>query len=80
MGGQAGLDIALKPNVADERLMLMRAAEMTLYKNGEKSIATVDSVSDTLSWNYRVLKTYDKSVLAEHIGLESLDELPIINR
>lgn len=79
IGGQAGMDIALKPNVVDESLMLMRAAEMTFCKNGDKSMAFIDRVSDSLSWNYRTVNNYDKNMIAKHIGLESLSELPIIN-
>ena len=79
MGGQAGMNLALKADIADERLMLYRTAEMTLYKNGEKSLAVIDRVSDMQSWNYNdTLQNENIDVLA-HIGVSDLAELEEIN-
>ena len=79
MGGQAGMNLALKEDIADERLMLYRTAEMTLYKNGEKSLAVIDRVSDMQSWNYNdTLQNENIDVLA-HIGVRDLAELEEIN-
>lgn len=79
MGGQVGMNLALKADIADERLMLYRTAEMTLYKNGEKSLAVIDRVSDMQSWNYNdTLQNENIDVLA-HIGVSDLAELEEIN-
>ena len=75
-GGQAGMNIALKPKVADSSLALQNVGELVFYKNGEHGIVIVDKLADIQSWNYfdspakppmeKVLKT---------IGADSLSKL-----
>ena len=79
MGGQAGMNLALKADIADERLVLYRTAEMTLYKNGEKSLAVIDKTSDMQSWNYDNTLQNENIDMAAHIGVSALAELEEIN-
>lgn len=78
IGGQAGMNIALKPDVADSSLALLKVGELLYYKNGEHEIVIVDKLAELQSWNYfdspakpameRVLKA---------IGADSLSKLTV---
>ena len=44
MGGQAGMNIALKPEEADSSLDLKNVGELAYYKNGVKGFVKVEKV------------------------------------
>ena len=44
MGGQAGMNIALKPEAADSSLDLKNVGELAYYKNGVKGFVKVEKV------------------------------------
>lgn len=80
IGGQVGMNIALKPNVADVSLMLAKTAELTYYKNGEYGICMVDRVSDMQTWDYH--RSYNKpsdSKIADRLKVHNIDELYTLN-
>lgn len=76
IGGQAGMNIALKPNVADSSLALQNIGELVYYKNGEHGIVIVDKLADLQSWNYfnSPAKPSIERVL-HAIGADSIEEL-----
>lgn len=75
LGGQAGMNIALKPEVADDVLMLEKTAEMTYYKNGAHGLCIVNRVSDMQTWSYSNCPYPSDSEIAQHIHVEMLKEL-----
>lgn len=78
IGGQAGMNIALKPNVADSSLALQNVGELVYYKNGEHGIVIVDKLAELQSWNYfdSPAKPAIETVL-EAIGADSLSKLTV---
>lgn len=75
-GGQAGMNIALKPDVADSSLALQNVGELVYYKNGDHGIVIVDKLADIQSWNY-----FDSpakpaiEIVLKTIGADSLSKL-----
>lgn len=75
IGGQAGMNIALAPKVADESLMLVRTAELTYYKNEAHGLCIVNRVSDIQTWSYSECQYPSDSEIAKLIHVETLDDL-----
>lgn len=75
--GRWGLDLALRPDVADNKLQLMKVGVQTFYKNGENSLLAVDSV-----WDYNFHKiggpqaTEDE--ICKQLKLDSVRQLPVV--
>lgn len=79
LGGQAGMNIALKPEIVDSSLALQNIGELVYYKNAEHGIIIVDKLANIETWNYfesPAQPPLDK-LLAE-IGVESLEELELV--
>lgn len=78
IGGQMGMNIALKPDVADSSLALQNVGELVYYKNGERGIVIVDKLAELQSWNYfdHPVKPATERVL-EAIGADSLSKLTV---
>lgn len=74
MGGQAGMNIALKPGVTHQSLALQNAGELVYYKNGDKGIVVVDKVINLQDWSYFDTKPTTEVIL-QLIGESSLDEI-----
>ena len=81
IGGQAGMNIALKPEVADSSLALQNVGELVYYKNGDKGIVIVDKLANLQTWNFfdSHRKPSTERVLQE-IGATSIDELKMGQR
>lgn len=81
IGGQAGMNIALKPEVADSSLALQNVGELVYYKNGDKGIVIVDKLANLQTWNFFDShgKPSTERVLQE-IGATSIDELKMGQR
>ena len=75
--GRWGLDMALRPDVADKKLQLMKVGVQTFYKNGEISLLAIDSV-----WDYNFHKIGGPQATEEEIctqlNLKSVKQLPIV--
>ena len=75
--GRWGLDMALRPDVADKNLQLMKVGVQTFYKNGENSLLAVDSVWDH---NFHMIggpqATEDE--ICKQLKLKSIKQLPIV--
>lgn len=77
IGGQAGMNIALTPKVADESLMLVKTAEMTYYKNEAQGLCIINRVSDMQTWSYSECQYPSDSEIAKLIHVETLDDFEI---
>ena len=79
LGGQAGLNIAIRPDVADSKLTLIKIADQCYYKNAEHGTIRIESIYDVINQTeYPGLQQSD-SDLCRQIGIQSIDELPLIN-
>jgi len=76
LSGQAGLNIALKPSVADAKLDFIQVAEQVLYKNGDLSINRIENVTPKGQITKNQTQFPDRVIL-ERLGIYSLDDLPI---
>lgn len=76
IGGQAGMNIALKHNMADSSLALHNVGELVYYKNREHGFVIVDKLLDLQSWNYFDCPSKPPiEQLLKRIGVKSLEEL-----
>jgi hypothetical protein len=76
LSGQAGLNIALKPSVADAKLDFIQVAEQVFYKNGDHSINRIENVTPKGQITKNQIQFPDR-VIQERLGIYSLDDLPI---
>lgn len=77
--GELGMNVALTPNVADEKLNFRTGAECTIYKNRTHSYIPVDRQIGINENQELVYTDAHQSTLEECLGqvaCESLDELP----
>lgn len=76
IGGQAGMNIALRPDVADSSLTLQNVGELVYYKNGEQGIVIVDKLANLQSWNYFDSPAKpDIETVLKAIGADALSKL-----
>lgn len=77
MGGQAGLDIAIRPDVADEVLQLSNIIETSFFKKGEQSILRIDRGYDA---RHHLLsaKQFGDDIVCRELQINNLQDLPII--
>ncbi len=79
LGGQAGLNIAIRPDVVDSKLKLLKIADQCFYKNAEHSIVCIESIYDVENkYEYPALKHSDDE-LCKQLGILSINNLPLIN-
>lgn len=79
LGGQAGMNIALKPEIVDSSLALQNVGELVYYKNADHGIVIVDKLANIETWNYfesPAQPPLDK--LLADIGVNSLEELEYV--
>lgn len=76
IGGQAGMNIALKPEIADSSLLLHNVGELVYYKNGERGIVVVDKLANIETWNYFDSPSRPPlDILLSEIGVTSMADL-----
>lgn len=77
LGGQAGLDIAIRPDVADNVLQLVNIIETSYFKKGESSISRIDRGYDA---RHHLLsgKQFEDEVVCRELNIRNLQELPIV--
>lgn len=75
--GRWGLDMALRPDVADWNLRLMKVGVQTFYKNGENSLLAVDSVWDH---NFHMIggPQASEDEICKQLKLMSIKQLPVV--
>lgn len=75
--GRWGLDMALRPDVADRNLQLVKFGIQTFYKNGENSLLAVDSV-----WDHNFHKIggpqANEDEICKRLKLKSIKQLPVV--
>lgn len=65
--GKAGLNIAISPNVVDNKLLFMGTSQEVLYKNKDKSIVRKE--------NEKMIQFPD-SIIEKELGIDSIKSLP----
>lgn len=78
LGGQAGMNIAIRPDVADEKLRLLNIADQCYYKNGDEGMVRIESIYDMFQDNYKPFHQISDEQLCNVIKVNDLKELNII--
>lgn len=79
LGGQAGLNIAIRPDVADSKLTLFRIAEQCYYKNAGHGTIRIESIYDVINQSEHPGFQLSDTDLCRHLGIQSIYDLPLIN-
>lgn len=79
LGGQAGLNIAIRPDVADSKLTLLNIADQCFYKNAGHGTIRLESIYDVIRKYERPAFQQSDSDLCRYLGILSIDDLPLIN-
>lgn len=79
LGGQAGLNFAIRPDVADSKLELLDITEQCFYKNGKHCSIRTGAIYDVKECRYRqsLFQSSDKEI-AMSLGVEDINDLPIV--
>lgn len=80
LGGQAGLNLAIRPDIADSKLKLINIADQCYYKNSENGIVEIESIYDVV--NDKVIKpmhSLTEIEICQKLGIDTIDVLPTIN-
>lgn len=78
MGGQAGMNIAIRPEVVDSSMRVDYISEISFYKYHEKACVITDQVYDSQRHPLPTIFC-PESVICQKIGVESLSVLPVIS-
>lgn len=78
LGGQAGMNIAIRPDVADEKLRILNIADQCYYKNGDEGMVRIESIYDIVQDNYKTFHQISDKQLCNVIKVNDLKELNII--
>lgn len=78
LGGQAGLNIAIRPDVAESKLMLLSIADQCYYKNAEHGIVRIESIYDVINKCELPVHQQSDYELCKQIGIQTIDDLPLI--
>ena len=75
--GDLGLNVAIKPEIADKKLRLWRVIDQTHYRNKDKTLVWIDKGYDA---NHHLLKSdpIPEDLLYEKTGIRNPHEFPII--
>lgn len=79
LGGQAGLNIAIRPDVADSKLRLMKIADQCYYKNAGHGTIRIESIYDVINQSEHPGLQQSDSDLCRYLGIQSIYDLPLIN-
>jgi hypothetical protein len=74
-GGQIGFNVAIKPEVINQRLQLDLIAESTLYKKKKDSLVVIDKISTPLTWEYYENPEMTTEQILAKLQISSLEEL-----
>ena len=79
IGGQAGLNLAIRPDVVDTKLCLINIADQCYYKNAEDGIVEIESIYDVVNDISIPVKNPPTELdLCKLLGIESIDMLPFV--
>ena len=79
LGGQAGLNMAIRPDVADSKLALFNIADQCYYKNAGHGIIRIESIYDVNNQCEQPAFQLSDSDLCIQLDIQSIDDLPLIN-
>ena len=79
LGGQAGLNIAIRPDVADSKLKLLNIADQCYYKNAEHGLVRIESIYDVVNELFSPVHQQSDFEVCKQIGVQFIDDLPLIN-
>ena len=79
LGGQAGLNMAIRPDVADSKLALFNIADQCYYKNAGHGIIRIESIYDVNNQCEQHAFQLSDSDLCIQLDIQSIDDLPLIN-
>ena len=77
LSGQAGLNIALSPKAADNKLRFIRTVGQALYKNRDKSIIRIEYANNENGQVIPHLNIPDEYIL-QKLNIRHLDDLPLV--
>jgi hypothetical protein len=74
-GGQWGFNVAIKPNIVDNNMILDKVLETTLYKNEKKTLLLEDRISALSTWKFVETQKLPENEICNHIGISDLSEI-----
>ena len=80
LGGQVGLNLAIRADIADSKLKLINIADQCYYKKAEYGLVEIETIYDVV--NDKVIKPKQfltEIELCQKLGIKALDMLPLIN-
>lgn len=72
-GGEWGFNVAIKPEVVDNSMILEMVLETTLYKNGATAILLDNKISGLSTWEFIETPQLPQEAICEHLNIDSLD-------
>ena len=78
LGGQAGMNVAIRPDVVDKKLRLIDIADQCYYKNGQQGIIRIESIYDLKSSNYLSSRHLSDFDICRMIHINNIDELKLV--
>lgn len=74
-GGEWGFNVAIKPEIVDNNMILEMVLETTLYKNGATALLLDNNISGLLQWELIGTPQLPEEVICEHLHIENLNDL-----
>jgi hypothetical protein len=73
--GEWGFNVAIKPEVVDNNMILEMSLETTLYKNGLAALLLDNNISGLSTWELIETPQLPQDKICEHLHINSLDDL-----
>jgi hypothetical protein len=74
-GGEWGFNVAIKPEVVDNNMVLEMALETTLYKNGVDALLLDNNISGLSTWELVETPQLPQEEICKQLHINSLDDL-----
>lgn len=79
LGGQVGLNLAIRPDIADTKLRLINIADQCYYKNAEHGIVEIESIYNVINGKSIPATSHLTELqLCNALGIKSIDTLPLV--
>ncbi len=76
LGGQGGLNIAIKPSSLNKKVRFIRTLENCLYKNGSQSFIRMEKATERNGTSQKLFQISDEEI-CNMLNIKTLTELPI---
>jgi len=73
--GQWGFNVAIKPEIVDNNMILDTVLESTLYKNGDKSLLLDDKISGLSTWKFIDTPELPQKEICNRLQINDLTEI-----